>query len=139
MDQLCFPKKIAYGRQEMTEYLQSPGSHCILAEASGSIAGFILTERTGDLAHIVTLDVLEKYRRQSAGSLLLQAAEVEAASQSCTFIYLETATSNKPAIALWTKHGYREVDKVKNYYGRGQDALEMAKHLEPKTHSKVQP
>ncbi len=139
MDQLCFPKSIAYGKREMTAYLQSPDSHCIVAESSGTIAGFILTERAGDLAHIVTLDVLEKYRRQSAGSLLLRAAEEEAASQGCTCIYLETATTNKPAIALWNKHGYREVDKVKNYYGRGQDAFEMAKRLEPKTQSKVQP
>ena len=139
MDQVCFPKAIAYGRREMKSYLQSEGSHCIVAEIpgraisgpaiSGTIAGFILTERAGDLAHIITLDVLNTFRRQSAGSLLLQAAEREAASHGVTTMYLETATTNKAAIALWKKHGYRETATLEHYYGRGQNAFEMRKLL----------
>jgi ribosomal-protein-alanine N-acetyltransferase len=138
MDQVCFPKTIAYGRRELRDYLQSEGSHCIVAEITGPpsskiVAGFILTKRADDLAYIVTLDVLEEYRRQSVGSMLLQAAEEEAASHGCTAIYLETATTNKAAIALWKKHGYRESGTIENYYGRGQHAFEMLKRLEPKS------
>ncbi len=138
MDQACFPKTIAYGRREMKSYLQSEGSHCIVAEVSGppnpgAIAGFILTERHSDLAHIITLDVLEPFRRQSVGSLLLQAAEEAAVSQGSTSMYLETATTNKAAIALWKKHGYLEVETIENYYGSGQHAFEMIKRLEPKS------
>ena len=138
IDQACFPKTIAYGRREMKSYLQSEGSHCIVAEIPGPanpkmIAGFILTERVGELAHIITLDVLEIYRRQSVGSLLLQAAEREAASEGAACMYLETATTNKAAIALWKKHGYRETGTIENYYGRGQNAFEMQKPLERKS------
>jgi ribosomal-protein-alanine N-acetyltransferase len=138
MDQACFPKTIAYGRREMKSYLLSEGSHCIVAESAeapsaGTIAGFILTERHSKLAHIVTLDVLEPFRRQSIGSLLLQAAEKEAAAQGAASMYLETATTNKAAIALWKKHGYLEVETIENYYGRGQHAFEMIKRLEAKS------
>ncbi len=138
MDQLCFPKTIAYGRREMKSYLQAKGSHCIVAEVSGPanagvVAGFILTERHADVAHITTIDVLEPFRRQSIGSLLLQAAEEEAASQGAASMYLETATTNKAAIALWKKHGYLEVDTIENYYGSGEHAFEMIKRLEPKS------
>jgi ribosomal protein S18 acetylase RimI-like enzyme len=147
MDQVCFPKTIAYGRREMKGYLQSEGAHCIVAEIPGpaipgpaiheAIAGFILTELHGELAHIVTLDVLEPYRRQSVGSLLLQAAEQEAASRGVVSMYLETATTNKAAIALWKKHGYRETDIIRNYYGYGLDAFEMQKRLERKSRDTV--
>lgn len=138
MDQVCFPKTIAYGRREMKIYLQSEGAHCIVAEFSSPTnsktpAGFILTERTGELAHIITIDVLEPFRRQSVGSLLLQAAEREAASHGAACMYLETATTNKPAIALWKKHGYRETGTIKNYYGPGQSAFEMLKQLRLKS------
>ena len=138
MDQVCFPKSIAYGRREMKSYLQSEGSSCIVAEIPGPanpkmIAGFILTERNGELAHIITLDVLEGYRRQSVASLLLQAAEREAASQGVTSMYLETATTNKAAIALWKKHSYLETATIENYYGRGQNAFEMQKRLDRKS------
>jgi ribosomal protein S18 acetylase RimI-like enzyme len=142
MDQACFLKTIAYGRREMKSYLQSEGSHCIVAEIPspeipGVLAGFILTEREGEFAHIITLDVLALYRRQSIGSLLLAAGEQEAASRGVTTVYLETATTNKPAIALWQKHGYRETGTIENYYGRGQNAFEMQKRLERKSQVKA--
>ena len=144
MDQVCFSKTIAYGRREMKSYLQSEGSRCIVAEIAGpefsrTIAGFILTERSNEFAHIITLDVLESYRRQSVGSLLLDAAEQEAFVSGAALMYLETATTNNAAIALWKKHGYRESGTIENYYGRGQNAFEMQKRLEPKSQAKVRP
>ena len=144
MDQVCFPKTIAYGRREMKSYLQSEGSHCIVAEIAGpaiskTIAGFILTERPHEFAHIITLDVLEPYRRQSVGSRLLGAAEQEASASGAALMYLETATANKAAIALWKKHGYRESGTIENYYGRGQNAFEMQKRLERKSEVKGLP
>jgi ribosomal protein S18 acetylase RimI-like enzyme len=129
IDQFCFPKTIAYGRREMKIYLQAPGAHCIVAEIFRTIAGFILTERDGQLGHIITLDVLEAYRRQALGSSLLEAAERDAASHGVNSMYLETATTNKAAIALWKKHGYRETATIENYYGRGHSAFEMQKAL----------
>jgi ribosomal-protein-alanine N-acetyltransferase len=136
VDQACFSKTIAYGRGEMRAYLQSEGSHCIVAEVPGAVAGFILTERGGELGHVITLDVLADYRRQSVGSLLLEAAEREASSHGAALMYLETATTNKAAIALWRKHGYRESGTIENYYGRGQNAFAMQKRLELKSFAK---
>jgi ribosomal-protein-alanine N-acetyltransferase len=135
IDQACFSRGIAYGRDELKSYLRCDGSHCLLAEAANEVAGFVLTERSGKLGHIVTLDVLETYRRQRVGSLLLSAAEQEAASHGVKRMYLETATDNKAAIALWTKQGYRKSGTVKDYYGRGLDAFEMYKTLDAISHT----
>jgi ribosomal protein S18 acetylase RimI-like enzyme len=129
IDQACFPKGIAYGRIELKTYLRSEGSHCLLADISGEIAGFILTERSAEIAHVVTLDVLESYRRRKIGSLLLGSAEQEASSHGGRLMVLETATTNKAAIALWKKHGYRQFGTIKNYYGQGLDAFRMHKAL----------
>jgi ribosomal-protein-alanine N-acetyltransferase len=133
IDKACFPKGIAYGKTEMKAYLCSEGSYCLVAEDSKDVAGFILTERSTEQAHIITLDVLETYRRQKIGSLLLESAEQEAVSQGVQRIYLETATTNKAAIALWKKHGYREIAVATNYYGRGLDAFRMRKLILPRT------
>jgi [ribosomal protein S18]-alanine N-acetyltransferase len=137
IDQACFPKGIAYGRAELKNLLKSEGAHCLIAEVSGKIAGFILTRQSAEQGHIITLDVLDAYRRKKIGSLLLETADREAALQGVQRIYLETATTNKAAIALWKKHGYREVAVVKNYYGRGLDAYAMRKLVEPKSGVKV--
>ena len=129
IDEICFPRGIAYQRDEFKTYLSSVGAYCVLAEVLGDIAGFVLTERSGKRGHIVTLEVLEKYRRQHIGTLLLRAAEQEAALQGVTRMYLETATENKAAIALWKKHGYRESGILKDYYGNGFDGFEMEKSV----------
>ena len=129
IDQACFPKGIAYGHAELRIYLHSPGAHCLLADVAGITAGFILTERSRRVAHIITLDVLERHRRQKIGSLLLAAAEQDAVSHGATQIVLETATTNQAAIAFWQQHGYREFGTVENYYGLGLDAFEMRKRL----------
>jgi len=129
IDQACFPKGIAYSRAELKSYLRCDGSCCLLAEVANKVAGFILTEQSGKLGHIVTLDVLEAYRRQRVGSSLLGAAEQKAASGGVRRMYLETATDNKAAIALWEKHGYRKSATIENYYGCGLDAFEMDKRL----------
>ena len=129
IDQSCFPKGIAYGRTELKSYIQSDEAYCVVAEVTGEIGGFVISERSAQLAHIITLDVVAQHRRQSLGSLLLQSAEIEAASQGARLMYLETATTNKAAIALWKKHGYREVGTIENYYGKGLDAFEMQKLL----------
>ena len=135
IDQVCFPKTIAYGQREMKSYLHAEGAHCIIAEIPGRIAGFIITECLSELAHVITLDVLQEWRRKAIGSALLSAAESQALSQGATLMYLETATANKAAIALWKKHGYRETGTIENYYGRGQSAFEMQKRLERKLHA----
>jgi [ribosomal protein S18]-alanine N-acetyltransferase len=129
IDQSCFPKGISYGRFEMKVYLRARGSYCLLAESGGNVAGFILTELAPDEGHIITLDVLEEYRRQGIGSLLLSAAETEMISRGGHRMVLETATSNEAAITLWKKHGYHQLGIIENYYGQGQDAFRMGKDL----------
>jgi ribosomal protein S18 acetylase RimI-like enzyme len=129
IDQACFPRGIAYGRPEMKFYLQSKGAFCLIAEVDGAAAGFILTEQSASDAHIITLDVLEAYRRRNIGSRLLHAAEQAAATQGATRMVLETATTNKAAIALWKKHGYREVAIIEAYYGPDLGAFVMYKTL----------
>ena len=133
IDQACFPKGIAYGRSDLKMYLGSPGANCLLAEISGEVGGYILTSRSGEIGHVVTLDVLGPYRRKNAGSALLEAAEQKVASNGVKIMVLETAIYNKPAIAFWNKHGYRQFVIIRNYYGRGLDAFKMQKLLERKS------
>jgi ribosomal-protein-alanine N-acetyltransferase len=127
IDQACFPQGIAYGRKELKAYIQSSGSYCLVAEIADEIVGFIVTERSAPWGHIITLDVLEGFRRQSIGSRLLTSSELDSAVQGANRMVLETATSNKAAIAFWNKHGYREFGTIQNYYGPGLDAFQMSK------------
>src|SRR6202790_817531 len=99
IDQLCFPRGIAYGRAELKIYLASPGARCVLAEIQNETVGFILAGQYGnsgdDSGHIITLDVLEAYRRKKIASLLLRAAEEDVFFRGLGRMCLETAINNK--------------------------------------------
>jgi ribosomal-protein-alanine N-acetyltransferase len=140
IDRACYPPGIAYSRRMLRSFLEWPGAECILAQveaaevaAGPAIAAFIITESDALRGHILTIDVLEEYRRRGLGSALLQRAEQSLFSRGVRTVELETATDNKPAVAFWQQHGYRTRGLLKRYYLGRDDAFAMTKQL-TKTH-----
>ena len=100
-----------------------------MAVEEGDIAGFILSEVDGALAHIITLDVAEGHRRSGVGSLLLKAAEKNLSAQGVRTVFLETAVDNHAAVNFWSRHGYIKEGILKRYYLNRIDGYEMRKTL----------
>jgi ribosomal protein S18 acetylase RimI-like enzyme len=101
----------------------------LLAVEDDEIAGFILSEVDGPLAHIITLDVAEAHRRSGVGSLLLNAAEKNLSGQGVRTVFLETAVNNHAAVNFWSRHGYIQEGILKRYYLGRIDGYEMRKKL----------
>jgi [ribosomal protein S18]-alanine N-acetyltransferase len=143
IDQLCYEPAVAYSRRELRNYLRFPGADCVVAEAEAkananaksrshksSIAGFCVTAHKDDWGYIVTIDVLESYRRHGLGTLLLAEAERRLTVNGTTEVALDTAVNNTAAIAFWQKHGYRIRGTRKGYYPGRLDAYAMAKQID---------
>jgi len=129
IDQACYAPEIAYSRPELRAYLRFPNADCLVATIRGKLIGFCLTAHRENQGHIITIDVLQAYRRHGVGSRLLEAVERRLAKSGVREIVLETATENHSAIAFWEKHGYRTRGVWKGYYPRGRDAYAMIKSL----------
>jgi [ribosomal protein S18]-alanine N-acetyltransferase len=129
IDKKCFEPAIAYSRGQLREFLDLPGADCVVAEAEGKIAGFLVAARKRRVGYVVTIDVLKPYRRAGVGTLLLAEAERRLAAAGVRVVELETATDNVSAIAFWEKHGYRTGGVIKSYYPNGRDAFSMSKPL----------
>jgi [ribosomal protein S18]-alanine N-acetyltransferase len=134
IDKACYPPRIAYSRRELRAFLGDPGAECVVAEVENQIAGFIIAEaearpQRAITGHIITIDVLEPYRRSGIGSLLISAAEERMAARGAKQVELETARNNDAAIAFWQKHGYRTRGVYEHYYPGGMDAFSMVKSL----------
>jgi ribosomal protein S18 acetylase RimI-like enzyme len=129
IDQACYDPAIAYSRRELRNYLRFPGADCVVAEADGKAAGFVITAHTRPWGYIVTIDVLDAYRRHGIGSMLLREIEHRLAANGVRRVSLETATDNASAIAFWQKHGYRTQGVKEGYYPGGRDAFTMSKVL----------
>jgi ribosomal-protein-alanine N-acetyltransferase len=129
IDQVCYEPAVAYSRRELRNYLRFPGADCVIAHSGKHTIGFCMTAHQQSLGYIITIDVLDEFRRQGVGSALLGEAERRLAAHGVKELGLETATDNETAIAFWQKHGYRTRGVWKGYYPGGRDAFNMTKIL----------
>lgn len=102
-------------------------------EASRELVGFIMTRQAGDECEILTIVSDDKKRRSGiANSLMTQAVELSRL-RNARRIFLEVASGNKAAIALYQRHGFEEISRRPGYYQQGrseaEDALVMARSL----------
>jgi len=129
LDQSCFPRGIAYSKTTLRYFLALGSAECLLAVEKDDVAGFILSELDGPLAHIITLDVAEVHRRSGVGTMLLDSAEKSLSAQGVRTVFLETAVNNHAAVNFWTRHGYIQEGILKRYYLNRIDGYEMRKAL----------
>jgi ribosomal-protein-alanine N-acetyltransferase len=130
IDQSCFSPGIAYSRQELLSFISHRSSMTWVAEASGKIVGFVVASRQqARVGHIITIDVLDAWRRQRVGTALMDVAENWARKAKLELMYLETAENNLSAQKFYEIRGYRKVDKVDRYYSNEVAAWVMVKRL----------
>ena len=98
------------------------------AEDQDNLIGFIAADlrRSQQTAWIATLAVLPDYRKSGIGSDLLRICESQV---KLPRIRLSVRQSNQPAIQLYQKHGYQQVEIWKKYYKGGDNALVFEKIL----------
>ena len=96
--------------------------------ADENMAGFIsgevkMSEKSG---WITTLGVRANYRRLGlARKLLVECEKKMAMPRVCLCVRMD----NKPALALYSQNGYKQVSTWKSYYGIGEDAFVLEKSL----------
>ncbi len=113
-----------------------------VAEVDGKVQGYIMCriERGWSkigrltptrLCHIVSVAVMENYRRRGIGrELILQAMRKGRDVYSASEGYLEVRISNAAAIGLYDVLGFKKVKRNYGYYMDGEDAWVMAAALE---------
>lgn len=130
IDKACFSPGIAYSRDELGRFVAHRSSRTWVAEENGRIVGFVVAGRQpARVGHIITIDILEAYRRRGVGSELMTVAENWARKARLELMYLETAEDNLAAHQFYEARGYRKVQKVEQYYSTGLAAWVMVKRL----------
>ncbi|KAG6614920.1 putative acetyltransferase (GNAT) family [Phytophthora cinnamomi] len=123
MNETLFPVK--YGDAFYEYVTDAPEGYCRLAYADdGTAIGSVCCEveevkiagkRRYRLC-ILTIGVLEEYRRSKLGSLLLESVIAQARKDGLAYVYLHVHCTNTAAQRFYFAHGFEVTKLVRNYY-----------------------
>jgi ribosomal-protein-alanine acetyltransferase len=116
----CFVEE-AFTKKQIAQLLTDYNSISLIArencEIVGFIVGMIYPDRKAVNGHILTIDVSPPHRRKGIGQMLLHEMEGIFAQKGVQTCLLEVREDNVAAIGLYHKLGYKDIGRLKNYYG----------------------
>ncbi|MDP1711026.1 MAG: ribosomal protein S18-alanine N-acetyltransferase [Candidatus Nanopelagicaceae bacterium] len=81
-------------------------------------------------ADVLTLTVMESFRRQGIGRAMLRDLIAWAQERKAPAIYLEVREGNEEASPLYLSEGFEAISSRSNYYSLGVNAVVMKKDLQ---------
>jgi ribosomal-protein-alanine N-acetyltransferase len=121
----AFPPSECWGEDAISLQLALPGAFGLLDPRGG----MLLARVAADDAEVLTLAVAPSVRRQGVATRLLSAAVTEARGCGATAVFLEVATTNLAAQALYRRAGLVEVGRRRRYYADGSDGIVLRLNL----------
>jgi len=114
----------AFGNQEML-FLDDPFSCLLGAYCDEDLIGYMSYSLIYDRAEINYITVLEQWRRQGIGSLLMKNFIDLCVDNRCMNVTLEVNEHNDSAIALYSMFGFSVVSRRNHYYFDGDGYVMM--------------
>jgi len=124
-------------RRSFRHFLHSPNATFLVAEESGTLAGYalVLYPPRSKLARLYSIAVAPHAGGRGVGPMLLAAAEDAANRRRRRAMRLEVHEHNTRAIARYEKSGYRLFGRHRDYYDDHGDALRFEKPLDARPRS----
>lgn len=114
LEKICFSDP--WSARSIASELENPLSLWLVALDGEAIAGYIGSQSVLDEADMMNLAVAPGYRRQGLGERLVLALLDRLGNRGVCRLSLEVRDSNVPALALYTKLGFRQIGLRPNYY-----------------------
>lgn len=106
--------------EDIAVLLAAPGAFALGAGAADDLESFVLCRLAADEAEVLTIATRPDARRRGAAAAVLAEALVVALASGAAAMFLEVATDNPAAQALYASQGFVEVGRRPAYYARVQ-------------------
>ena len=110
-------------KQCLYELRENPFSQGILLKEEEQIVGYAFLWITFELAQLARIGIDPKLRQKGYGTILMKHLIEIAQRQGCDVFTLEVRESNQQARALYKSSGLIEINRSKQYYPDGEDAI----------------
>lgn len=125
-----------WSEKSIVDLLEHPASTAFVAVTAGNpktVIGFVLGQLAADEAEILTIGVTKGWQKNGIGLKLVEGLARAVKRAEAKKLFLEVATDNEGALALYTKAGFVGVGLRRGYYERQgapkADALALALRL----------
>jgi ribosomal-protein-alanine N-acetyltransferase len=110
----------AWDVDSITQSIEHPASASFIAQAREprSLAGFISGRIAADEAEILSIGVAPEWQRRGVGRQMVEGLVRAARRAEVKRLFLEVATDNTAAIALYKRLGFKKAGTRKGYYQR---------------------
>jgi ribosomal-protein-alanine N-acetyltransferase len=123
IERRCFPTPWSLGMFVLE--LSKPSGICLAAVREVQLVGYLICARYETVWHLMNVAVAPEWRRQSVASTLLSELYTRIDDDRAR-LTLEVRCSNRAAITLYEREGFRAAGLRKRYYqDNGEDALVM--------------
>jgi ribosomal-protein-alanine N-acetyltransferase len=120
----------AWSHASLVEELTSAGRRAVVAaEADGSVIGYAVTMRSGDVVDLHRIAVAPERRRTGVARKLLAEVQRTARADGGERMMLEVSVENESALAFYATAGFAEIDRRPRYYRDGADAVVLCLDL----------
>ena len=108
------------------ELLATPGTSAVVANQAGNPVGFLVTRSAADETEIITVGVLPSLRHRGIAKAMIQHQFSALAAAGARIAFIEVASSNAAAQALYRSLGFAGVGVRRGYYPKPGQAPEDA-------------
>lgn len=105
---------------------------CVSNDPGGdpAVVAYLLYAQLKGVALLHKICVRPDHRRRGLGSGMIKALLEHLRSRNCTAVQLWVDEAREPARCLYAAHGFRQADRVEDYYGPGRTGLRMLLDLD---------
>ena len=109
------------------------GYHCQLLLGGETVIGYFVAMKGVDEVHLLNITVAPEFQRQGWAPLMLEALAGWSRGEGALWLWLEVRESNRRALDIYLRQGFRSVGVRKGYYpafdGKREDAVVMSMRL----------
>jgi len=121
--------KMPWSEYCFSNVLKDSDSYAVVAESDGTVVGYAVSVICTDRIYIANLAVRNTRRRRGIGSRLLKVLLEHGHKLGKGKVSLTVRVSNRGAISLYERFGFRTRGIRKGYYSDGESALIMERPI----------
>ena len=125
---LCFSE--TWHEADFTRLIENPDAYCLTALAGERVVGYSCLWVVIESSELGNLAVHPDFQGRGVGARLLERNLRTCRKRGVVAVFLEVRASNRRAIALYERYGFKGIGLRKRYYGHPpEDALIMKLEL----------